>query len=59
MDAAPEDPDLAQALFLFLLTEGVLNTPRHSFLSSAQGDAEIAGIVQGYDRSLREIQAAA
>lgn len=59
MDAAPEDPDLAQALFLFLLSEGILIHPRHSFLSSAHGDAEIAGIVQGYDRSLREIQAAA
>ena len=58
-DAAAEDPDLLQALFLFLLTEGVLTHPRHSFLSNAHGDAEIDAIVQGYDRSLREIQAAA
>jgi glutamate-1-semialdehyde aminotransferase len=58
-DAAAEDPDLLQALFLFLLSEGVLIHPRHSFLSSAHGDAEIDAIVQGYDRSLREIQAAA
>ena len=58
-DAAAEDPDLLQALFLFLLAEGVLTHPRHSFLSNAHGDAEIDRIVQGYDRSLREIQAAA
>jgi glutamate-1-semialdehyde 2,1-aminomutase len=58
-DAAAEDPDLSQALFLFLLSEGVLIHPRHSFLSSAHGDAEIAGIVRGYDRALREMQAAA
>jgi glutamate-1-semialdehyde 2,1-aminomutase len=58
-DAAAVDPDLLQELFLFLLSEGVLIHPRHSFLSSAHGDAEIDAIVQGYDRSLREIQAAA
>ena len=44
------DSDLLQTLFLF---------PRHSFPSSAPGDAEIDAIVQGYDRALREIQAAA
>jgi glutamate-1-semialdehyde aminotransferase len=58
-DVASEDPDLLQALFLFLLSEGVLMHPRHRFLSNAHGDAEIGAIVQGYDRSLREIQAAA
>ena len=58
-DAAAEDPDLLQALFLFLLSEGVLTHPRHSFLSNVHGDAEIGAIVRGYDRSLREIQTAA
>lgn len=58
-DAAGEDPDLIQALFLFLLTEGVLTHPRHGFPSNAHGDAEIDAIVQGYGRSLRELQAAA
>jgi hypothetical protein len=33
--------------------------PRHSFLSNAHGDAEIDAIVEGYDRSLREIRVAA
>jgi glutamate-1-semialdehyde aminotransferase len=58
-DAAAEDPDLLQALFLFLLGEGVLIHPRHSFLSNAHGDAEVDTIVEGYGRSLREIQTAA
>lgn len=50
---------LRRALFLFLLNEGVLTHPRHSFLSNAHGDAEIGAIVHGYDRSFREIQAPA
>jgi glutamate-1-semialdehyde 2,1-aminomutase len=58
-DAAAEDPDLLQALFLFLLGEGVLTHPRHSFLSSAHGDAEIDAIVRGYERSLHAMAAAA
>jgi glutamate-1-semialdehyde 2,1-aminomutase len=56
-DVAGEDPALLEALFLHLLAEGVLTHPRHSFLSAAHGEPEIAAIVAAYDRALEEILA--
>ncbi len=57
-DVASEDPALPEALYLMLLAEGVLTHPRHSFLSTAHGDAEVAALVDAYDRALSEMLAA-
>jgi glutamate-1-semialdehyde 2,1-aminomutase len=54
-DLAGEDPALVQALFVLLLTEGVLGHSHHSFLSTAHSEADIARIVAGYRSALAEI----
>ncbi|PYM61898.1 MAG: aspartate aminotransferase family protein [Candidatus Rokuibacteriota bacterium] len=58
-DLVGEDPGLREALFLRLLSHGILGHTHHSFLCAAHADGDIKRVVEGYHRALDEIVAAA
>jgi glutamate-1-semialdehyde 2,1-aminomutase len=58
-DLAQEDPGLREALFLRLLSRGVLGHPHHSFLCAAHSDGDIKRVVEGYHQALDAIVASA
>src|SRR5439155_7658503 len=54
-DLVGEDASLREALFLRLLSHGILGHSHHSFLCAAHADGDIKRVVEGYHQALDEI----